>query len=124
VAYVLKFHQGEILACMLWAHGAGDPRVRAGQVSFRAKIGAMQQWSTEGFPKQMDVVARCPGEGCIAEPGTDKQGWWKGDLLTFGSDRSDSFKRLTGSAALGFIWNVEQSKRFLILLSRVNFGDV
>jgi hypothetical protein len=102
---------------------AGDPRVGAGQVSFRAKVGPQQQLLTDMYPSQMDVIARFPGEGCIAEPGTDKQGWWEGDLLTFGPNRSENFRRLTGNAALGFIWNVEHSKRFLILLSRVDFAS-
>ena len=96
--------------------------MRAGQVSFRAKIGATHQLPVAGYPRHMDVVARCTGEGCVSEPGTDKpQEWCEGDLLAFGPDRSREFQRLTGDAGLGFIWNVAHSKRFLILLSRVVF---
>lgn len=95
--------------------------MRAGQVSFRAKLTPAHHRATHGYPRHMDVFARCVGEGCVSEPGTAKaQEWCGGDLLAFGDRRSQEFRRLTGDAGLGFIWKVEHSRRFLILLSRVD----
>ena len=102
---------------------AGDPHVPASQVSFRAKIGPAHRQSTDGYPSQMDVAARFVGEGCVAEEGFAKPTWCCGELLTFGPRRSEQFQRLTGNAGLGFVWNMVHSKRFLILLSRLDFGE-
>ena len=91
----------------------------AGQVSFRAKLTGKHRLPTAGYPAQMDISQRFSGEGCIAELNFDKPQWCSGDLLVFGADRSSEFQRLTGSAELGFIWKMVHSKRFLILLSRL-----
>ena len=78
--------------------------MRAGQVSFRAKLAPPAHATAaaehaHGYPRHMDVVARCAGEGCVSEPGTDKEReWCEGDLLAFGERRPSDFRRLTGGA--------------------------
>jgi hypothetical protein len=70
----------------------------------------------------MNVVARYSGEGCVAEDGFARPTWCGGDLLTFGPKQSSRFQQLTGNAGLGFVWNMVHTKRFLILLSRLDFS--
>ena len=56
----------------------------------------------------------------MAQKGFTQPRWVEGELLVF-SSKSNA---LTGGAQLGFVWAVPGEKRFLILLNRVNLGDV
>ena len=62
--------------CVLGVKITGDPNVPAGNVSFRALIGRKHRSS--GFdmmyPPELDVQARYPGEGRVAQQGF-KDAW-------------------------------------------------
>lgn len=54
----------------------GDPNVPAGNVSFRARIGRKHRvsgWDVM-YPPELDVQARYPGEGRVAQKGF-KDAW-------------------------------------------------
>lgn len=62
--------------CVLGVKVTGDPNVPAGNVSFRARIGRKHRvsgWDVM-YPPELDVQARYPGEGRVAQKGF-KDAW-------------------------------------------------
>ena len=62
--------------CVLGVKVTGDPNVPAGNVSFRALIGRKHRtsgWDVM-YPPELDVQARYPGEGRVAQQGF-KDAW-------------------------------------------------
>ena len=62
---------------MLGVKVTGDPNVPAGNVSFRARIGRKHRtsgWDVM-YPPELDVQARYPGEGRVAQQGF-KDAWY------------------------------------------------
>ena len=71
---------------MLGVKVTGDPNVPAGNVSFRARIGRKHRtsgWDVM-YPPELDVQARYPGEGRVAQQGF-KDAWcaFSAPLLIF-----------------------------------------
>ena len=100
----------------------GDPNVPCGKLSFKAKVGRKHRASPAGvYPDEMAIVGRYRGFGRVAQQGYTDSHWVDGDLLVF------SGSEYTGSAELGFVWQIprsramasQQDKKFLILLNRV-----
>jgi len=99
----------------------GDANVPAGSVSFRAKTGRKHRLEARDvYPDELGIMARYKGEGRVAQRGFTQPRWVEGELLVFNAKGNT----LTGGAELGFVWAVPGEKRFLILLNRVDLGDV
>lgn len=99
----------------------GDANVPAGSVSFRAKVGRKHRLDARDvYPDELGIMARYKGEGRVANKAFTQPRWVEGELLVFNSKGGP----LTGGAQLGFVWAVPGEKRFLILLSRVELGDI
>ena len=63
--------------CVLGVKVTGDTNVPAGNVSFRARIGRKHRssgWDVM-YPPELDVQARYPGEGRVAQQGF-KDAWY------------------------------------------------
>jgi len=79
----------------------------------------IQSYHVIGFIS-LPCHARYKGEGRVAQRGFTQPRWVEGELLVFNAKGNT----LTGGAELGFVWAVPGEKRFLILLNRVDLGDV
>lgn len=106
-----------------WVQGVkltGDPNVPAGKVSFRAKIGRSSRLSPDGtYPPEFGVQQRFRGEGRVAKEGYASAKWVEGELLTF-----SAVNPLTRGAELGFVYNMDASRRYLLLFTKVDMDRV
>jgi hypothetical protein len=104
-----------------WAQGrklTGDPNVPAGEVSFRARVDRAARLPTPGdYPPEFGVQARYAGQGRVAREGFAAPKWVDGELLVF--SRANP---LTAGAELGFVYNLEPARRFLLLFTRVDLA--
>jgi len=94
----------------------GDHNVPAGRASFKAYVGPGARLDHHGvYPDELPVLARFKGFGRAARPGFTDPQWVDGELLVLDGGSKD----ITHGAELGFVWEVPQEKRFLILLGKV-----
>ena len=102
-----------------WVQGVkltGDVNVPAGQVSFKARIGKENKLSSGGiYPVEYGVQARYPGQGRVAREGYSSPKWVDGELLTLTKSNP-----ITRGAEIGFVFQVDQSRKFLLLFERVD----
>jgi len=130
--------------CVTGVKVTGDVNVPAGQVSFRVNTAPGSKLSNEGmYPRELGVVARYKGQGCVAQPGFTNPKWVDGELLVFGGEEGGGAKgrngggsgkgSVTGGAELGFVWTLpaseaavegKEGKKFLILMNRVDLDDI
>lgn len=103
-----------------WVYGVkltGDNNVPAGQVSFKAQVGRECKLSSSGvYPIEYGVQARYPGQGRVAREGYSSPKWVDGELLALTKSNP-----ITRGAELGFVFNVDSSKKFLLLFERIPF---
>eukprot|EP00271_Cylindrocystis_brebissonii_P011563 TRINITY_DN29425_c0_g1_i1.p1 TRINITY_DN29425_c0_g1~~TRINITY_DN29425_c0_g1_i1.p1 ORF type:complete len:971 (+),score=209.61 TRINITY_DN29425_c0_g1_i1:564-3476(+) len=97
----------------------GDPFSKAGEITFRAKVGRHHRLSASGvYPDEMGVVARYKGQGRLAQQGENKdERWVDGEMVLLngkGLLRQGSHE----GASLGFVYTVEQ-KNVLVLFNRI-----
>jgi hypothetical protein len=102
-----------------WVQGVkltGDVNVPAGQISFKARIGKENRLSSGGvYPVEYGVQARYPGQGRVAREGYSSPKWVDGELLTLTKSNP-----ITRGAEIGFVFQVDQSRKFLLLFERVD----
>lgn len=102
-----------------WVEGikiTGDINVPAGEISFKARVGRENKLSPAGvYPIEYGVQARYPGQGRVAREGYSSPKWVDGELLTLTKSNS-----MTRGAEVGFVFNVDASKKFLLLFERID----
>lgn len=99
----------------------GDEHVPAGQVSFRVHT------DTAAVRPQYQVImgssSVLQGEGCSTVcRHSGETSWMDGELVVFGPGATQPFQELAGGAQLGFIWSGGFHRRFLILLTKLQFS--
>lgn len=101
-----------------WVFGhklTGDVNVPAGEVSFKAKVGRENKLSSSGvYPVEYGIQARYPGQGRVAREGFKSAKWVDGELLVLTKSNS-----ITRGAELGFVFNVDASRKFLLLFENI-----
>lgn len=93
----------------------GDVNVPAGEVSFRARVDRENAFRGDDgkYPFEYGVLARYPGQGRVAREGFVDAKWVDGELLKLSS--SGKFP----GAEWGFVFEVGEGKRFLLLFERL-----
>jgi hypothetical protein len=106
-----------------WVQGTkltGDPNVPAGKVSFRARIGVQHRLSPSGvYPPEYGVQQRYKGQGRVAREGYAAAKWVDGELLTFSAANP-----MTRGAELGFVFNIDASRKYLLLFTKVKLNEI
>jgi hypothetical protein len=98
----------------------GDPNVPAGKVSFRARVGrAARLPPSAAYPPEFGVGQRYKGQGRVAREGYAHAKWVDGELLTFSAGNP-----LTRGAELGFVYNMDSARRFLLLFTKVRLEEL
>ena len=81
-------------------------------------VGRAARLPTPGdYPPEFGVQARYAGQGRVAREGFAAPKWVDGELLVF--SRANP---LTAGAELGFVYNLEPARRFLLLFTRVDLA--
>ena len=95
----------------------GDVNVPAGEVSFRARVDRENTFRGDDgkYPFEYGVVARYPGQGRVAREGFKDPKWVEGELLKFSTFSGGKF----GAAEWGFVFEVGEGRRFLLLFERL-----
>ncbi|KAF9601631.1 hypothetical protein IFM89_021097 [Coptis chinensis] len=95
----------------------GDPRVPAGQVAFRAKVGKQYQLPHKGIiPEEFGVVARYKGQGRLAESGFKSPRWVDGELVILDG------KYIKGGPVVGFVYWAP-GYHFLVFYNRLRLPE-